>query len=90
MIANIYTDDRIYKSTVYECDSETGFETALREICYLQNIPTPVILRRHLQQYTDFNFTRFLPDDFVETVDFESLNIENAYKVEHDHSFDDY
>lgn len=90
MIANIYFEDRICRSVVYECDVDTGFETALREICYLLNTPTPVILRRHARQYADFNFTRFLPDDFVEAVDFDSLHIENAYKVEHDHSFDDY
>lgn len=90
IIANVYADDRIIKGIVYECDPETDFETALREICYSLDIPTPVVLNRHSRRYSDFNFTRFLPDDFVEDVIFDALNIENAYKKETDHPLDDY
>ncbi len=50
----------------------------LMEICYELDIPTPVVLSSHISNFFEFNIVRFKAADFVETVDFEQLILENA------------
>ena len=48
------------------------------EICYEMDIPTPVVLKSHRHNFSQFNTTRFRASDFVESVDFETLVLENV------------
>lgn len=50
----------------------------VREICHSMDLPAPVILKTHLFNFAKFNYVRFLPSDFVETVDFDFLTIERV------------
>ncbi|MGN0819156.1 MAG: hypothetical protein ACI4M6_01995 [Christensenellaceae bacterium] len=52
----------------------------LTEICHKLDIPTPLLLKTHIFNYAKFNFVVFKKDDFVESVDFDSLILENANK----------
>lgn len=54
------------------------FLSYLTEICHDMDIPTPVILKSHVRNYTFFNITKFRKEDFIEKVDFDTLQLENA------------
>ena len=47
----------------------SDFFEYVREICHAMDLPTPVILKTHLFNFAKFNYTRFLPTDFVESVE---------------------
>ena len=57
-----------------------NFFDYVREICNALDLPTPIILKTHLFNFAKFNYVRFLPSDFVETVDFDFLMVENVNK----------
>ncbi|HEY8443193.1 MAG TPA: hypothetical protein VIL24_00080 [Clostridia bacterium] len=44
--------------------------------CNELDIPTPVILSKHINHFTAFNNTQFTKDDFVESIDFDKLVFE--------------
>ena len=74
-------DGKIEKSYIYESVDnfkENTFFKHLEKICHEIDIPTPIILKSHIDNYVDFNNVTFLPRDFVESVDFEKLILENA------------
>jgi hypothetical protein len=50
----------------------------IRDICETLDIPTPVIIKTHLFNYAKYNTLRFKKEDFVESVDFDKLVLENA------------
>lgn len=56
----------------------SDFFDYVRDICFSMDLPTPVILKTHLFNFAKFNYVRFLPSDFVESVDFDYLMIENV------------
>ena len=79
--AKIITDNKLVKDIIYEsADNYTrdDFFEHISEICYKLNIPTPVLVPHHYANYEVFNMAKFLPRDFVEGVDFDRLEIENA------------
>lgn len=73
--------DKIVKQYVFEKDGEidySEFFSYLREICETLDIPTPVLIKTHLFNYAKYNNVRFKESDFVESIDFEKLVLENA------------
>lgn len=79
--AKVLKQDKIVKQTVFERFEQidySEFFTYLTEICEALDIPTPVLIKTHIFNYAKYNFVRFLPADFVETVDFDKLVLENA------------
>lgn len=79
--AKVITDNKIQKDIIYEsADNYTRdeFFEHISEVCYKLNIPTPVLVINHYTNYEIFNLVKFLPRDFVESVDFDRLEIENA------------
>ena len=42
------------------------------------DIPSPVVLKTHARNYMEFNTCTFQTRDFVETINFEKLVLENA------------
>ncbi len=79
--AKTIKNNKIVSSYVYESIDIFHRETFylhLQEICHKMDIPTPVVLKYHLDNFTDFNNCRFLPSDFVESVSFDRLEVEDA------------
>ena len=54
------------------------FHKHVAKICHELDIPTPAILKSHINNYVDFNNTTFLPRDFIESIDFDKFILENA------------
>ncbi len=51
-------------------------EEALSRACHELDLSRPLWLEKNDREWREFAQTRFLPDAFVETVDFERLEIE--------------
>ena len=79
--AKVMIKDKIIKQFVYErfepMDYSKFFEYVC-EICEHLDIPTPVIIKTHLFNYAKYNVLRFKKDDFVESINFDKLVLENA------------
>lgn len=72
-------EDKMLKNIVYDtgntfdCNKLSDY---LYEACQQLDEPTPVVVRKHITHFKDFNTTYFLPQDFVEDVDFFRLVVE--------------
>ena len=79
--AKTMKDGKISKQTVYENSEEkltySHFLQYLFDICRELDVPTPVLLKTHIFNFAKFNHVRFLPRDFVESVDFDYVLLEN-------------
>ncbi len=53
-----------------------GVEEALTDICREMDIPNPLWLRKHENEFENFRHTEFRPEHFMEDVDFQKLEIE--------------
>lgn len=51
-------------------------EEALAEACHKLDLSRPLWLEKNQREWDEFGQTRFLPDAFLERVDFERLEIE--------------
>ncbi len=74
-------DEKIQQSIIYENEENftpENFGLYLEDICLKLDIPTPVYLTKHIRHYINFNNTFFRPEDFVESVDFDKLILEEA------------
>ena len=72
---------KITRSFIYESIdnfSEDTFRLHIEKICHHLDIPTPLILKSHINNYIEFNSATFTSRDFIETIDFEKFIIENA------------
>ncbi len=79
--AKVMKKDKIVKQYVFERFSPldySEFYDYLREICENLDIATPVLIKTHLFNYAKYNNVRFNKSDFVETIDFDKLVLENA------------
>lgn len=77
----LFKENKIIKNFIYEKDKtfrQTDFDEYLREICGGIDIPTPVILKSHRQHFVKFNRTKFSAGDFIESIDFDELVLENV------------
>lgn len=54
------------------------FDASIKEAVDFFDLSTPVILSHHYIHFRDFNMVKFLPRDFVESVDFDKMTAENA------------
>lgn len=69
----IKTEDRIMHDLVQE---ERDFSSALAALCDRFDIGKPIVCEKHLKEMQSFRRTLFYPDDFVESVTFDTLEIE--------------
>ena len=76
MKGNKITQNYIYESI--DNFNEETFYLHIQAICHKMDIPTPVLLEYHIRNYVNFNICNFLPRDFVESVDFTKLVLEEA------------
>ncbi len=78
--AKVRKDERTVKEFTYSREekfSYSDFFGYLAEICDALDVPTPVLLKTHIFQYAKFNHVVFRKSDFVESVDFDKLILEN-------------
>ena len=74
-------DGKIVKQAVYEYDGKMDyaeFHRHVYEACRLIDEPSPVIVKPHIFNYAKYNHVKFLPDDFVESVSFDKMMLENV------------
>ena len=76
----IWKDNRMIKDTVI-CDDSEDTRThkifhALQEICYDFDLANPIWLDKTINDFKRHSKTRFYQDNFVETVDFDYLEIQ--------------
>ena len=76
----LITDGKIQKQFVYEKQERltySRFFDYLSDICHELDIPTPVLLKTHIFNFAKFNHVKFIPRDFVESLDYDQLFLEN-------------
>ena len=80
--AKVMKNNKIIKQFTFEkfenMDYSLFFDY-LREICENLDIPTPVLIKTHLFNYAKYNNVRFTKNDFVESISFDKLVLENAF-----------
>lgn len=67
--------NRIDKDLTAPCSLET-WQEALENACQKMDVPRPMILPRHERDWDQFSQARFLPDHFVESVNFDRMEVE--------------
>ena len=78
--AKLMTDGRIRQQYVYENAEKltySHFFTYLTEICQALDIPTPVLTKTHIFNFAKFNHVKFPTRDFVDTLGYDYLFLEN-------------
>lgn len=80
----IFKEQKIIKNFVFNGGKKSinDFEVVLREICESLDIPTPMVLKKHIQHFKNFNQTRFKREEFIESIDFDELMLENVSSEE--------
>lgn len=70
--------DKIIKSDTIEVDAhECTFFNMLRNLSEKLDIPTPVLLEKHVNDFNRFNMCVFKAADFIQSVNFSSFVISN-------------
>ena len=76
----IYTAARLKKDVVIENDTKDTrtqkIMTALEQICDDFNLCKPIWLDLNIKDFQKYKKTRFRQDNFIETIDFDFLEIE--------------
>ena len=78
--AKVLKERKIVKSYVYENFAEMDwaeFGKYVMDICEQLDIPTPVVIKTHIFNYAKFRNVKFKADDFVESIEFDTLVLEN-------------
>lgn len=74
----VYNNEKIIKNGIIDVDaSNCTFFNMLRTISEKLDIPTPVLLEKHVKDFNLFNVCMFNPDDFIQPVNFTKFTIEN-------------
>ena len=76
----VFKDNRLLKDTVI-CDESDDTRThkifrALDEICYQFDLSKPIWLDATIKEFKRHSKARFLQDNFIETIDFDYLEIQ--------------
>ncbi|MGN8888173.1 hypothetical protein [Blautia sp. HCP28S3_G10] len=76
----IWKDNHMLKDTVI-CDDSEDTRThkifhALQEICYEFDLANPIWLDKTINDFKRHSKTRFYQDNFVETIEFDYLEIQ--------------
>lgn len=79
--AKIETGHKLVKNIIYESLDKYNPGTLslhISSLCHELDIPTPVILRSHIDNFNKFNMTIFTSRDFIESIDFDRLVLEHV------------
>ncbi len=77
----ILKGEKIIKQFTYTREEKlvySQFLEYLMDICNSLDIPTPVLLKTHIFNLAKFSMVKFKQRDFVESIDFDFLVIENV------------
>ena len=77
--AKLITNNKVIVDYVYDLKSDFAihdFFEYLQEICSNLDIPTPILLTKHIKNFLIFDSTTFLPEDFVESFQYDKLLLE--------------
>ena len=77
--AKLIQNNKVISDYVYELKNDFAihdFFEYLQEICANLDIPTPIILTKHIKNFLVFDSTTFLPEDFVESFPYDKLLLE--------------
>ena len=80
--AKLMTNGHIKKDFVYEVQEKftyAHFFDYLTDICAALDIPTPVLMKTHIFNFAKFNHVKFLKRDFVDSLEYDYLFIENLF-----------
>lgn len=80
--AKVLKNNKIVKQYVFErfeTMDYSQFFDYLREICENLDVATPVLIKTHLFNYAKYNVVRFTAGDFMESIDFDKLVLENIF-----------
>jgi hypothetical protein len=72
-------EDKLQKNQITSFEQKfkkEEFFDYVSKICNELDIPTPVILSKHINHFVSFNNTSFIKEDFVEPIDFDKLILE--------------
>ena len=73
----VVSNEKIVKSKTVKVDTETTtFFDMLANLSHLLNIPTPVLLDKHVYDFNVFGICTFKQDDFIEEVVFDRFIVE--------------
>ena len=70
----IIKDHKISSQLTLPCTNQIN--DALREGCKQLDVPVPIWLPKHEKEYASFRRTAFTADNFMESTDFDRLEIE--------------
>lgn len=59
-----------------EVFSEQVVLDGIYSICIKFDIPRPIVLNKHIKDINNFLIVKFLPDDFIEKVDFDKFEVD--------------
>ncbi len=77
----VLKNEHIIKQKTIEIDASVcTFFDMLKELCVNLNIPTPVLLDKHVYDFNVFKMCTFKPDDFVEPVKFDRFELSHIAK----------
>ena len=65
---------RVERDALIECEHDMA-EEALRELLPSLDLSQPMWLPRHRQDWEEYSLTRFRPEHFVESVDFDYMEV---------------
>ena len=66
-------EDRIRQDVTLSAED---FASALHAVCEHFDLTKPIVCNKHLNEIKNFRRTVFYADDFIESVDFDTLDIE--------------
>lgn len=76
----VVTNEKIVKNKVVKVDtSNTTFFDMLANLSHQLNIPTPVLLDKHVYDFNVFGICTFKQDDYIEEISFDKFVVE-TYK----------
>lgn len=75
----LFKDNRLLQDTVI-CDDTKNTRTkkifaALESLCYEFDLPKPIWLDANISEFQKVSKTRFYQDSFIETIEFDYLEI---------------
>ena len=70
--------EKITRSLLHEqaLIDQYSFDETLCDICHQLDLPTPIVTPTNLRHFFAFNHVKFKPRDFVESVDFDYMELE--------------
>ena len=80
--AKVMIDGKIKQQIVYERPEElvySKFFEYVSEICTKLDVPTPVLVKAHVFNFAKFNHVKFTANDFVESIPFDHIFLENLF-----------